>query len=65
MKQPTDVGDLERNDVRGAMALYKAAWSETNGNVDPDLVHVLFMLQDDTRKLADALEAFAAENDPP
>lgn len=57
-----DLSKLKRNDVKGAMVIYRAEWKATGGKPDPDLVHTLFMLQDDTSKLGDALEAFAVEH---
>ncbi len=52
------VGDLERNDVKGALGIYEEAWKTTAGNVSGDLVQTLFMLQDDTAALRKAFEAF-------
>ncbi len=54
-----DLSTLERNDVKGAMAVYEQAWRDSGGEVSPHLVHVLFMLQDTGDELGDALEAFA------
>ncbi len=54
-----DLSTLKRNDVKGAMAVYEAAWKRTNGEVSGDLVQALFMLQDSSDALGDAMEAFA------
>ncbi len=52
------IGDLKRNDVKGAMKVYEAEWNRTGGEVDGDFVQMLYMLQDDTGPLGDAMEAF-------
>lgn len=49
------IGDLERNDVSGALA-YARAYVEENGSPMPaEEVAMLYRLQDDPGKLAEAL----------
>jgi hypothetical protein len=51
----TRLSDLEPNDVKGALEVYRAR--AARGPVPPDLVSILIKLQDDPTELLKALAA--------
>lgn len=51
------IGDLKRNDVDGALAYAQAYVAENKTPLPPEEVAMLYRLQDDPTKLAEALSA--------
>lgn len=51
------IGDLKRNDVDGALAYARAYVAENETPLPPEEVAMLYRLQDDPKKLAEALKS--------